>query len=126
MSDCVFCDIIAGTADPMPMHFAEMGAHSVVFEPLGPVTPGHLLVVPKRHVDNAVENPNLTADVMLAAAVLAGKFPAANIITSIGAAASQSIFHLHIHVVPRRPGDGLVLPWTGQQPVSTHLEGDNQ
>lgn len=125
MIDCVFCDIVAGAADPMPKHFSEMGAHSVVFEPLGPVTPGHLLVVPKRHVDNAAEDPNLTADVMRAAAVLAGKFPAANIITSIGAAATQTIFHLHIHVVPRRPGDGLILPWTNQhRPAPTHLDGE--
>lgn len=114
MSDCVFCDIITGDS-PAPKHYTTMGAHSVVFEPRHPVTPGHLLVVPKKHVANAAEDPGLTANVALAAAVLAGKFPAANIITSIGADATQSVFHLHIHVVPRRPGDGLHLPWTGQK-----------
>lgn len=111
---CVFCDIIAGSA-PAPKHLAEMGEHCVVFEPLNPVTPGHLLVVPKRHVDNAAEDPHLTGKVMLAASVMAGKFPSANIITSIGAAATQSVTHLHLHVVPRREGDGLALPWTGQK-----------
>lgn len=109
----MFCDIVVGEA-PCPRHFAEMGEHSVVFEPLNPVTPGHLLVVPKRHVDNAAEDPKLTAKVMLAASVMAGKFPSANIITSIGAPATQRVHHLHLHVVPRREGDGLHLPWTGQ------------
>jgi histidine triad (HIT) family protein len=113
VSACVFCDIVNGEA-PAPKHLAEMGEHCVVFEPLSPVTPGHLLVVPKMHADNAAENPPLTGKVMLAASVMAGKFPSANIITSIGAAATQSVAHLHLHVVPRRVGDGLHLPWTGQ------------
>jgi len=122
--DCVFCAIITGDA-PAPKYLTEMGEHCVVFEPLNPVTPGHLLVVPKRHVDNAAEDPNLTADVMRAASVMAGKFPAANIITSLGADATQTVFHLHIHVVPRRPADGLHLPWTGQRPTPTRLDGDS-
>lgn len=123
MSDCVFCDIAAGRVDKMPSHFADIG-DSVIFEPLNPVTSGHLLVVPKRHVRNAAEDPGLTASVMRAASVLAGTWPAANIITSLGRVATQSVFHLHIHVVPRRPGDGLHLPWTGQAPAPTHLDGE--
>ena len=111
--DCVFCDFITGDA-PKPKLYSEMGIYSVVFEPLNPVTPGHLLVVPKAHVENAATDPQLAANVMLSASVLAGKFPAANIITSLGRDATQSVFHLHLHVVPRRLGDGLHLPWTGQ------------
>lgn len=114
MSACVFCDIIAGDTPP-PKHFNPIDTHSVVFEPKDPVTPGHLLVVPKVHVNDAAESPDVTGRVMRAAAVLAGRWPAANIITSIGEAATQSVFHLHIHVVPRRAGDGLTLPWTGQK-----------
>lgn len=117
MSDCVFCDIIAGDA-PAPRHFNTMDEHSVVFEPLNPVTAGHLLVVPKRHVRDATEDIDLTAKVMRAAAWMAKQWSAANLITSIGAEATQTRFHLHIHVVPRRPGDGLVLPWTGQHSES--------
>ena len=41
--------------------------------------------------------------------------PSANLITSIGAAATQTVFHLHVHVVPRHEGDGLLLPWSNQE-----------
>jgi histidine triad (HIT) family protein len=123
---CVFCDIVAGIADTTPKHYGDVG-DSVIFEPLNPVTPGHLLVAPKRHVRDAAEDPLATAGVMRAASVLAGTWSAANIITSIGAVATQSIFHLHIHVVPRRPDDGLALPWTGQKlSAPTHLDGEQQ
>src|SRR4029077_15835471 len=87
----------------------------VTFEPLNPVTPGHLLVVPCAHVIDAPTAPAITAEVMRQAAEIAGKLTtASNIIASIGASATQTVFHLHVHVVPRRPGDGLHLPWTGQ------------
>lgn len=44
---------------------------------------------------------------------------AANLITSRGGAATQTVFHLHVHVVPREAGDGLALPWTPQQTTRT-------
>jgi histidine triad (HIT) family protein len=90
----------------------------VWFEPLNPVTPGHLLVIPVRHVMDAAEDPDLTGRVFAAAARIAresGGDPSCNLITSVGGAATQSVYHLHAHVVPRRHGDGLRLPWT-QQP----------
>jgi histidine triad (HIT) family protein len=83
----------------------------VSFEPLGPVVPGHLLVVPKRHVTDARVDPAVTADTYRVAALLAREAGECNLITSVGAAATQSVFHLHVHVVPRRPSDGLRLPW---------------
>jgi histidine triad (HIT) family protein len=46
--------------------------------------------------------------------IAGGEMPGANIITSIGRVATQSVFHLHVHIVPRHEGDGLCLPWTGQ------------
>jgi histidine triad (HIT) family protein len=112
MSDCVFCDIVNGQA-PKPEHFSDI-ADVVIFEPLNPVTWGHLLVVPKRHVQDAGEDPDVTAAAMRTASVLVQSWPSANIITSIGVPATQSVGHLHLHVVPRREGDGLHLPWTGQ------------
>lgn len=109
---CVFCQIIAGTIDK-PDRYTDLGTFNVVaFEPLDPVTPGHMIVVPREHVADATDQPSITADVMFQAAQLAREHDAANIITSIGADATQTVFHLHIHVVPRRPGDGLTLPWT--------------
>ncbi|HEY3477867.1 MAG TPA: HIT domain-containing protein, partial [Streptomyces sp.] len=72
------------------------------------------LVVPRVHVADAGVDPDVTAAVMRRAAELAGVVESANIITSVGAAATQTVFHLHVHVVPRRVGDGLALPWTNQ------------
>jgi histidine triad (HIT) family protein len=88
-----------------------------VIEPVLPVTPGHALVVPRRHVADALEDPALTGDVVRLAAVYARSLrlsgvEACNIITSVGPEATQSVFHLHVHVVPRREGDGLPLPWS--------------
>jgi histidine triad (HIT) family protein len=88
--------------------------HGVVFSPLNPVTRGHVLVVPSVHVPHAAFDPKFTAEVMRCAAELADVVGDCNIITSVGPAATQTVEHLHVHVVPRRPGDGLLLPWTGQ------------
>lgn len=86
-----------------------------VFEPLNPVTRGHVLVVPERHVESASADPSLAAGCMEIAATIAARHRSANIITSIGTSATQSVPHLHLHVVPRTPNDGLHLPWTGQK-----------
>jgi histidine triad (HIT) family protein len=116
MMRCPFCEIVAGRA---PGVFATW-RDAVAIEPLNPVTPGHLLVVPRQHVADAAENPQVAAVTMERAAALAIRYDAANIITSIGEAATQTVEHLHLHVVPRRPGDGLALPWTGQRADPAH------
>lgn len=107
---CPFCGRIAKG------QFGESARHAVSFEPLNPVTPGHLLVVPREHVADAAEAPGITAITTQFAAELAGRLGEDfNIITSAGAAATQTVRHLHLHLVPRREGDGLHLPWTGQR-----------
>jgi histidine triad (HIT) family protein len=119
MSECPFCKRISAgefesfTIDPFP---------SVVwFEPLNPVTPGHMLFVPVRHVEDALADPYTTAITAEIASrwwrsawMARGSIPDCNLITSVGANATQSVRHLHLHLVPRREGDGLHLPWTGQ------------
>ena len=88
----------------------------VHFKPLHPVTPGHRLFVPRAHVADAAADAAVTAVTMAAAARwVAEQDIEANIITSVGPNATQTVFHLHIHVVPRHPGDELALPWTGQR-----------
>lgn len=87
----------------------------VALETINPVVPGHIVVVARRHTRDAGDNPRVAARVMRCAAELVAEMPAANIITSKGPAATQwRYFHFHAHVVPRRHGDGLALPWTGQ------------
>ena len=107
MKDCVFCLIIAGNA---PAKIVREWDDVIAIVPLNPVTDGHVLVMPKIHVSDALENPEITAQVMKRSSELA-KAPC-NLITSAGAIATQTIFHLHIHIVPRVDGDGLSLPWS--------------
>lgn len=112
MSECPFCKrVAAGEYDDE----LSIPPSVAVFEPLNPVTRGHLLVVPFQHVRDAAQEPHITAFVMEHAGRLLKNFDIqANIITSVGTDATQTVFHLHAHIVPRRPGDGLHLPWTGQ------------
>lgn len=109
---CAFCAIVAGDA---PARVVREWPDALAWLPRsGGCTPGHTLVVPRVHVADAGVDPDVTAAVMRRAAELAGVVESANIITSVGAAATQTVFHLHVHVVPRRVGDGLALPWTNQ------------
>jgi histidine triad (HIT) family protein len=105
---CVFCDRIEAG------EFDYCDRYSVAFRPLNPVAPGHFLVVSRAHVVSAMEAPHRAGRAVDLAAGLAKAMglDACNLITSAGAAASQTVPHLHVHVVPRREGDGLALPWT--------------
>lgn len=103
---CVFCDIIAGDE---PAEFVRRWTDAVAIVPLNPVTPGHVLVIPRAHVVDASDRPHIAAQAMERAASIA--VPPFNIITSAGKEATQSVFHLHLHVVPRAENDGLALPW---------------
>ena len=117
MSDCPFCArIAAGEYD-----LRDGGLSAVTFKPLRPVVPGHRLVVPVRHVTDYTDQPYITGQTAEYAARIAALFDltVSNLITSAGAVATQTIPHLHFHLVPRREGDGLALPWTGQQAAGT-------
>jgi histidine triad (HIT) family protein len=107
--DCPFCEIIK--TDPHDQIIQRIAGCAVI-EPFNPVVEGHLLVIPSLHVFSAIDIPEITANTMKAASLVARRYESSNIITSIGEAATQMISHLHIHVVPRRPGDGLKLPWS--------------
>jgi histidine triad (HIT) family protein len=107
-SGCPFCDY----AGPSPVLFEN--DRVFVIEPLTPVVPGHVLVIPKRHVADAFEDPavtGMTAKLAVRYARASG-IRAANIITSVGTVATQTVRHLHVHIVPRAEDDGLRLPWT--------------
>jgi histidine triad (HIT) family protein len=112
VAGCVFCRIVAGDA---PATVVRRWAGAIAIVPLDPVTPGHVLVIPTVHVADVGIDPAVSALAMAAAAELASDHRACNVITSRGADATQTVFHLHIHVVPRSAGDDLPLPWTPQQ-----------
>lgn len=107
---CVFCDRIRD-AD-----YVGCARRVVRFEPLNPVVTGHMLFVHQLHTSSASHEPWITAQVMEVASEYARHQPDDfNLITSAGLLATQTVSHLHVHYVPRREGDGLMLPWTGQQ-----------
>lgn len=103
---CTFCAIVAG-AEPATVIKRWDDATAIV--PLDPVVPGHVIVISHQHVMDFTENPDVTAAVTRRAAEFAVR--PANLIASAGREASQPIGHLHVHVVPRRAGDELALPW---------------
>lgn len=111
--NCVFCEIIRlENAEG----FTTYGATAVSFIPLKPRVPGHRLFVPTRHSRDFGEDPGHAA----AAFYWAGRWGAEknedfNLITSRGEYATQTVFHTHIHYLPRRKDDGLKLPWSDQK-----------
>lgn len=105
-SSCVFCRIVSGDA---PATVAHRWDDAIAIVPLGPVVDGHLLVIPVVHVRDALERPEVTAAAVSRAAEIAPR--PCNLIANVGREATQSVWHLHWHIVPRRANDGLALPW---------------
>jgi histidine triad (HIT) family protein len=114
--DCLFCKIVAGE---IPATRVREDDRTVAFMDINPATRGHLLVVPREHARDLLE----IADADLAACAAAAQELAArikakldadgvNLINSCGSAAWQTVFHFHLHVIPRYDGDPLRLPWT--------------
>lgn len=123
MSDCVFCERVENKQ--YEHRYTGFGVEEeldvVRFEPLNPVTPGHKLFVPAKHLEwrdfdweSSVHDGVATA-IWWATQFGVGVAKSFNIITSNGSPATQTIPHVHVHLVPRREGDGLHLPWTGQK-----------
>ncbi|MFG2094104.1 HIT domain-containing protein [Streptomyces sp. NPDC048612] len=109
---CAFCRMAAGT-EPTPL--VRDWPEAFAIEPRRPVTPGHLLVIPRRHVRDATTDPAVTAAVMQRAAELGAELAGdLNLITAVGRAATQTVFHAHVHLIPRHHDDGLPLPWAPQ------------
>lgn len=116
---CPFCEIVAGRA---PATILREWPEAIAIVPLNPVCDGHTLIIPRAHIADALTDPAVTATTTQRAAEwTAERWPHANILTSIGAPATQSVFHLHVHVVPRAAGDQLMLPWgTTGDPHAPH------
>src|ERR671936_3166641 len=114
-SDCLFCGIVAGD---VPAQIVDSDEHTVAFMDINPATKGHALVVPREHSADLLEVSDEDLErTTLAARRLARRLEAVlepdgfNILNSCGAAAWQTVFHFHLHVVPRYEDDPLKLPW---------------
>lgn len=110
---CPFCEMFTGRGPAQIVKSWIGGTYpALAIVPLEPVTEGHVLVIPGVHVPDFSTEPHITAITMAYAAQLAAESPDdMNLITSRGRAATQSVFHLHVHLVPRHVDDGLALPW---------------
>jgi histidine triad (HIT) family protein len=113
VSDCVFCQIIAGDA---PASFVRRGERVSAILDIRPITPGHLLVIPNEHVVNASDLTDTTADHLFTVArrlaralrqTDALRADGVNLFVADGEAAGQEVLHAHLHVIPRFAGDGF-------------------
>jgi histidine triad (HIT) family protein len=113
--DCIFCKILAGE---LPANIVDEDERTIAFMDIAPATRGHALVIPRAHASDllSVEPRDLSA-VALAAQRLAGRMKerlgadGVNLLNACGASAWQTVFHFHVHVIPRYDGDPLRLPW---------------
>jgi len=112
---CIFCKIVAGD---LPATIVAQDDRTVSFMDISPATRGHALVVPRRHVTDLLEIDPLDLQACAVAAKdLARRVKQAlgadgvNLLNSCGAAAWQTVFHFHVHVIPRYADDPLRLPW---------------
>jgi histidine triad (HIT) family protein len=113
--DCLFCKIVAGEIPSTRVYEDE---RTIAFMDINPGTKGHLLVIPRAHAKDLLEiDPEDLAACARTAQVMAARVSerlsaaGVNLINSCGAKAWQTVFHFHIHVIPRYDGDPLRLPW---------------
>jgi histidine triad (HIT) family protein len=126
MSDCVFCRIVAKQIPATLVHEDEQ---TLAFMDIGQVNPGHVLVALKAHAENlfALEDAQAEAVFRTAARVARGIRAAfapqgLSVYQANGKPAGQTVFHFHIHLVPRKDGDGMNLTWPVKNPPREKLE----
>lgn len=117
--DCDFCEVARGEDNSVEV--VCDGESWIAFFPLNPATPGHTLVIPRTHVADLWQvEPRQGADLMAAVIKVGRAIESAlepegmNLITSAGEAAEQTVFHLHMHLVPRWTHDGFGRIWPGK------------
>lgn len=117
---CAFCDLSAeAKADGFwdwsfqnPFYIIE--GETGKFPEFTPVVPGHFMVVSGEHYEDASEDSGITGFACAKAAAEAESkgLDNYNLIVNCGADAGQTVFHLHVHIVPREAGDGVSMPWS--------------
>jgi len=113
--NCIFCKIVAGE---LPAWIVDEDERTIAFMDIAPATRGHALVIPRAHSTDLLSvDPEDLSAVALTTQRLAQKAKdrlgaaGINLINSCGTAAWQTVFHFHVHVIPRYDGDPLKLPW---------------
>lgn len=126
MENCVFCRIVAGE---LPASKVFEDEHTLVIMDLQSINPGHVLVVLKPHHDNVYSVNDVeagavfrTAAQMARAVKKAYGCEGVTLLQANEPASAQTVFHLHVHVVPRWHGDGAALLWPAKNPTRAALE----
>jgi histidine triad (HIT) family protein len=124
--DCLFCKIAAGE---IPSTRVDEDERTIAFMDINPATRGHLLVIPREHSADLLDVPHEDLD---ACARMAQRLAqrvqerlgadGVNLLNSCGRAAWQTVFHFHVHVIPRYEDDPLQLPGQPQQPGDEELD----
>ena len=114
--NCIFCKIANGGIPSATLYEDE--DFRVILD-LGPATKGHALILPKEHYANVIALPEeVTAKAFILAKKMAAKMmevlhcDGVNVVQNNGEAAGQTVFHFHIHLIPRYEGDGAGVTWT--------------
>ena len=126
VSDCIFCKIVAGE---LPASKVYEDDHFLAFLDISQVTPGHTLVIPKKHARNLLEmTPDETAALFNIVSRVTKKVESAtqpqgmNIISNMEEIAGQSVFHTHVHILPRySQEDDLKIDFIAHEPDFAHL-----
>ena len=115
-SECLFCRIASGE---LPATRVDEDDRTITFMDINPATRGHVLVIPRAHAPDLLE---VSAEDLSACASAAQRIArvmperlgadGVNVLNSCGRAAWQTVFHFHVHVIPRYEADPLRLPWT--------------
>ena len=128
MSDCVFCKIIAGQIPSTRVYEDDL---VLAFMDIGQVNPGHVLVAAKVHVENVYELDDVQAAAVaractrVARAIRTAFAPAGlSVYQANGVPAGQTVFHYHVHLVPRHDGDGMAFTWPVKNPPRDQLEAN--
>ena len=126
MTDCVFCRIVA---KQIPAAVVHEDQHTLAFMDIGQVNPGHVLVAAKAHCENVFTLDHAQAAAVFRAVTrvaraVRGAFapPGLSLYQANGTPAGQTVFHFHVHLVPRHEGDGMNLSWPVKNPPREKLE----
>jgi len=119
MADCIFCKIVSGSV-PCAKLLEDEAA--LAFLDIGPLAPGHALLIPRKHYETVDQMPaDLAADLMRHVPALvravrdATGASGVNVLQNNGRSANQLIPHVHVHIIPRREGDPLRFSWPAGQ-----------
>jgi len=127
MTDCVFCRIVAGQIPSTRVYEDE---HTIAFMDIGQVNPGHVLVAVKKHAANLYELDDVQAAAVAQAAARVARAirdafapEGLSVYQANGQSAGQTVFHYHVHLLPRHAGDGMEFTWPVKNPPRETLEG---